>query len=178
MPLNLFRLRKELVIDKVKRLVAGSPLVGVAYVGNLSVHERQAIEREMRRVDVSMSFAKNTLTRLGLERAGLGSLAPLLRGTTAIVSGPADVATALALQTASKKFADFAVLGALLHGERLLDSREVEWLSKLPPADVVHGNLVAQMLPGSVLQVPNVGALLVAVLQAREGKPRSPESGD
>ena len=45
--------------------------------------------------------------------------------------------------------------------------KEVEKLSKLPKAEVVHSEMVAQMLPGSSLQVPNVGAYLVAVLQTR-----------
>ena len=42
---------------------------------------------------------------------------------------------------------------------------EVEKLSNLPPAEQVHMNMVAQMLPGSSLQVPNVAAYLVSCLQ-------------
>jgi hypothetical protein len=42
---------------------------------------------------------------------------------------------------------------------------EMERLSKLPPAEQVHMQMVAQMLPASSLQVPNVGAYLVSLLQ-------------
>lgn len=37
-------------------------------------------------------------------------------------------------------------------------------MAKLPPAEVVYSNLVSQMLPGSVLRVPNPAAHLVALL--------------
>ena len=38
--------------------------------------------------------------------------------------------------------------------------------------------MVAQMLPGSSLQVPNVGAYLVAVLQMRADALRESEGGE
>ena len=47
----------------------------------------------------------------------------------------------------------------------LVQCMEVERLSKLPPAEVLHTQMVSQMLPGSSLQVPNVAAYLVGVLQ-------------
>lgn len=50
-------------------------------------------------------------------------------------------------------------------------------LATLPPADVLHVQLVSQMLPGSSLQVPNVGAYLVNVLQQRVAALEQESSG-
>lgn len=44
-------------------------------------------------------------------------------------------------------------------------AHELDRLSKLPALDVVHTQMVSQMLPGTCLQVPNVAAYLVSVLQ-------------
>ena len=47
----------------------------------------------------------------------------------------------------------------------------------MPPLEVVQTNMVAQMLPGSSLQIPNVAALLVHVLQMRADSLREEEGG-
>ena len=54
-----------------------------------------------------------------------------------------------------------------LHNTRLLQVAEMDKLAKLPPASVVHTAMVSQMLPGTCLQVSNVAAYLVNVLQSR-----------
>lgn len=54
-------------------------------------------------------------------------------------------------------------------------ANEVERLSKLPSAADVHVNMVCQMLPGTALQVPNVGAYLVSVLSSHVDALRAAE---
>ena len=54
---------------------------------------------------------------------------------------------------------------------------EVERLSKLPPLEQVHTAMVAQMLPGTALQVPNVAAYLVSCLQTSVDMRREAEGG-
>ena len=44
---------------------------------------------------------------------------------------------------------------------------DVERLAQLPAPEVLHAQLVSQMMPGAALQVPNVAAYLVGVLQMR-----------
>ena len=70
-------------------------------------------------------------------------------------AAPAPVSLALNLPS------PFLAVGDSHAGARAC---QVERLAKLPPAEVVYSNLVSQMLPGSVLRVPNPAAHLVALL--------------
>ena len=89
-------------------------------------------------------IVKNTLTRRAAEQAGADALLVMLEGPTAIAfiesSGdPAAVAKALA-QTARETNV-LTLRGGLLEG-KALSGDEVDRLSKLPPVDVLRGQLL------------------------------------
>jgi large subunit ribosomal protein L10 len=164
MALRMQRMRKDFLISRVRRQVEQSALVAVVNVGNIGTSQCEQVRRTLAAVGGQVLFTKNSLAAKGLEAAGAADLVPLLKGPTAIATGPAEVPLAKELLTLSTLFPDFFVIGALLNKRRVLEFMEVERLSKLPASDVIHSQLVAQMLPGSSLQVPNVAAYLIGVL--------------
>ena len=87
-------------------------------------------------------------------RVGESCATPRLAAPAA-PAAPAPVSLALNLPS------PFLAVGDSHAGARAC---QVERLAKLPPAEVVYSNLVSQMLPGSVLRVPNPAAHLVALL--------------
>ena len=215
MRLNMARVRKELLINRVVQQASGpnAALVAVANLGNLSSADKFKVRYGLEGAGASVNFTKNTLTAKALD--GLGpeaqSLAPLLRGRTLLTCGPAEVPLAKQLLALEKQLPGFYVLGALLNSQRILQVRaahphaclphhhprphatsatpaasscrvrhmrctmmrltaqvqELDRLAKLPPLDQVHAQMVASMMPGAALQVPNVAAYLVSVLQMR-----------
>lgn len=54
---------------------------------------------------------------------------------------------------------------------------QVERLANLPAAEVVHRDMIAQMLPGTVLQVPSPAAYLVALLQQHSASSTRDDGG-
>lgn len=167
--LKIQRLRKEFLAARVADMVKSNPLSCVVQTGNLSMPERTAVRQAVQAVGGEITFIKNSVTIKGLELAGgpAMSLAPALKGPTALASGPAEVPLAHALKTLSKELPDFFVLGALLDSQRLLQFWEVDRLGGLPEPEVIHSSMVAAMLPGSCLQVPDVAAHLHFVLEQR-----------
>jgi len=167
MALRIQRIRKEFLINRVCQQASKSALVAVAHTGNLETNQREEVRRSIAAVGGNVTFTKNSLTEKGLQKASpqAAELVPLLRGITALASGPAELPLATTLMALSKNIPDFFVLGALVNQSRVLQFYEVERLSKLPNQEAIHTQLVSQMLPGSSLQVPNVSAYLVAVLQ-------------
>jgi len=165
MPIRMQRFRKEFLERKLRTMIEEKALVAVAYVGNMNHSDKTMVRQELAKAEATISFTKSTLQRMALDSMGHASLVPLLRGETSIIAGPAEVSTAIALQAISKQLPDFTVLGASLHQRRLLQFNDISRLATLPPAEVVHTNMLMQMAPGASLQVPNVGAYLVAVLQ-------------
>lgn len=117
----LQRFRKEFLAEKLRRMVVDRPLVAITYVGNMDTFARQKAQLELDKVGASISYVRNAYASHGMRAAGLEGLVPILRGQTAVVAGPADVATAKALQAMSKQLPDFVILGACLNGQRVLD---------------------------------------------------------
>ena len=91
---------------------------------------------------------KNTLTRRAAEAAGVEGLLALLEGPTAIAfieaeGDPAAVAKALSDTATETKV--LVLRGGVLEG-RALSGADIEELAKLPPIDVLKGQVVGAIL--------------------------------
>jgi large subunit ribosomal protein L10 len=109
------------------------------------------------------SVVKNTLTRRAAEAAGADALLTLLEGPSAVAFLQADgdmVAAAKALADAARETRVLAIKGGVLQG-RTVSAEEVESLSKLPPADVLRG----QVLGAIVAPIQVFAGLVAAPLQ-------------
>src|SRR5881397_3557442 len=90
------------------------------------------------------AVVKNTLTRRAAEAAGTDTLLALLEGPTAIAfleSGGDPVAVAKALVDAARETRVLEVRGGLFEG-RPIEPSEIESLAKLPPLDVLRGQVL------------------------------------
>src|SRR5215475_2883993 len=104
----------------------------------LTVADLQDLRGRLRPAGVEYVVAKNTLTRFAAERTGRTGIVADLVGPTAIAFGTDPVATAKALQDFTRVNRTFLLKSALL-GDRRIDSKEVEQLASLPPADQLRG---------------------------------------
>jgi large subunit ribosomal protein L10 len=113
------------------------------------------------------TVVKNTLTRRAAEAAGTEGLLTLLDGPSAIAFLEADgdmVATAKALADAARETNVLEIRGGIMQG-RTVTAAEVETLAKLPPAEVLRG----QVLGAIVAPLTALAGLLSAPLQNLHG---------
>src|SRR5213083_888581 len=90
------------------------------------------------------AVVKNTLTRRAAEAAGADALLALLEGPTATAFLEANgdpVAVAKALADTARTSRVLTIRGGLLEG-RPIEGAAVEELAKLPPADVLRGQVL------------------------------------
>ena len=121
MAMKVQMFRKRFIADGVRDRVLRSQLVAVAHVGSLNVAGREDIRRTLAEVGGEVSFTKNSLAARGLEEAGASGLVPLLHGTTALATGPAEVPLAKSLLKISKAHPNFLVVGAMVNSSRVLE---------------------------------------------------------
>jgi large subunit ribosomal protein L10 len=163
--------KERVVAELTERLKTTDTLIVADYRG-LTVTEIGDLRSELLKHGARFSVVKNTLTRRAAEAAGADVLLDLLEGPSAIAFLEADgdpVAVAKALAGAARTTRVLAVRGGLLEGSPL-SPEDVESLAKLPPAEVLHAQLVGA-LAGSLTTVVGLFAApmrdLVGVLQAR-----------
>ncbi len=153
---------KEQVVERLtERLKAADTLIVADYRG-LTNAQMEGLRDELLRHGARFTVVKNTLTRRAAEAAGNETLLALLEGPTAIAFLEADgdpVATAKALSQLAKDSRVLALKGGLLEGKPI-GSEEIESLAKLPPTDVLRG----QVLAAVVGAVPAFAGLIAAPL--------------
>ncbi|HWH19083.1 MAG TPA: 50S ribosomal protein L10 [Solirubrobacterales bacterium] len=157
------REQKEQVVDELtQRLKAAETLLVADYRG-LTMPQIDDLRTRLLESGARFTVVKNTLTRRAAEAAGADALLTLLDGPSAIAFLEADgdmVAAAKALADSARETNVLEIRGGIMQG-RAVTAEEVETLAKLPPLDVLRG----QVLGAIVAPLTALAGLLNAPLQ-------------
>jgi large subunit ribosomal protein L10 len=135
--------KERIVAELTERLQSSETLIVADYRG-LSVKEIDDLRTKLLEQGASFTVVKNSLTRRAAEAAGSDALLALLDGPTAIAfldTGGDAVAVAKALADSARTTRILAVRGGIMQG-RAITAEEVEELAKLPPVDVLRGQVL------------------------------------
>jgi len=155
--------QKEQVVEELTaRLKAAETLLVADYRG-LTMPQIDELRTRLLESGARFTVVKNTLTRRAAEAAGADALLALLDGPSAIAFLEADgdmVAAAKALADTARETQVLEIRGGVLQG-RAMSAEEVDTLAKLPPEDVLRG----QVLGAIVAPLTALAGLLNAPLQ-------------
>jgi large subunit ribosomal protein L10 len=135
--------KERIVGELTERLQATDTLIVADYRG-MTMKEVDALRGELLQHGARFTVVKNSLTRRAAEAAGAEAVLTLLDGPTAIAFLETDgdpVAVAKALAETARTTKVLAVRGGLLEG-RAMTAEEVEELAKLPPVDLLRGQVL------------------------------------
>jgi large subunit ribosomal protein L10 len=182
--------KEQVVAELTEQLRTAETLLVADYRG-LTNAQFEALRTKL--IDHGARFAvvKNTLTRLAAEAAGADALLALLEGPTAIAfieTGGDPAAVAKALTDTARDTKVLSLRGGLLEG-KAIGADDIESLSKLPPLDVLRGQLLAAVIAPlttvvALIEAPIrdiVGLIDARIAQLGEGVPSGDEvasSGD
>jgi large subunit ribosomal protein L10 len=154
--------KERVVADLTERLKNTETLLVVDYRG-LTMPQIDELRTKVLEHGARFAVVKNTLTRRAAEAAGTDALLAMLEGPTAIAfleSEGDPVAVAKALVDAARDTKVLELRGGLLEG-RPVEPGEIESLAKLPPVDVLRG----QVLGAVTAPLTGIVALFTAPLQ-------------
>ncbi len=170
---------KERVVEELSERLRSSEAMLVADYRGLTNSQLAALRVRLIDHGAKLSVVKNTLTRRAAEAAGTESLLALLEGPTAIAFVAADgdpVAVAKALSDSARETKILTLRGGVLSGNSIT-ADEIERLAKLPPLDILQGQLVGVIVAplsqlAAVLHAPLqnlVGLIDARITQLEEG---------
>jgi len=139
---------KAKVVEELTERLRSSDTLLVADYRGLTMPQIDALRSRLIESGAKFSVVKNTLGRRAAEAAGAEALLTLLEGPSAIAFLEADgdmVAAAKALADAARDSKILAIRGGVLQG-RPLTVEEVETLAKLPPVDVLRGQVLGAII--------------------------------
>jgi len=154
--------KEKIVTELTERLRSSETLIVADYRG-LTVKEVDDLRAKLIEQGASFTVVKNSLTRRAAAAAGADALLTLLDGPTAIAfleAGGDPVAVAKALADSARTTKVLAVRGGVMQG-RTITAEDVEELAKLPPVDVLRG----QVLGAVTAPLTSIVALFSAPLQ-------------
>jgi large subunit ribosomal protein L10 len=154
---------KERVVTELTEKLRSSETMIVADYRGLTMPQIDALRSKLIENGARFTVVKNTLTRRAAEAAGADQLLALLEGPSAIAFVEADgdaVAVAKALADSARDTKVLAIRGGVMQG-RVISGTDVENLAKLPPLDILRGQVI-----GAILAPLNaIAALVNAPLQ-------------
>jgi large subunit ribosomal protein L10 len=139
---------KERVVAELTERLRGTETLIVADYRGLTNKQFEQLRGRLIEHGARLVVVKNTLTRRAAEAAGADALLALLEGPTAIAFIQADgdpAAVAKALADTARESKVLALRGGILQG-RALSGADVDELGKLPPVDVLKGQVVGAIL--------------------------------
>jgi large subunit ribosomal protein L10 len=154
---------KERVVAELTEKLRSAETLFVADYRGLTMPQIDALRGRLLENGAKLSVVKNTLTRRAAQAAGADALLALLEGPSAIAFIEVDgdmVAVAKALADSARETKVLEIRGGVMQG-REISASKVEELAKLPPLDVLRG----QVLGAIVAPLSAIAALLNAPLQ-------------
>ena len=154
--------KERVVAELTEKLRVAETMIVADYRG-LTMPQIDALRSRLIEHGARFTVVKNTLTRRAAEAAGVDALLALLEGPTAIAFIEAEgdsVAVAKALADSARDTKVLEVRGGLMQG-RVITGADVEELAKLPPLDVLRG----QVLGAVIAPLSSLIALVNAPLQ-------------
>src|SRR2546423_15062029 len=159
----MLKSEKERIVAELAERLKSTPTLFVADYRGLSVTEIDDLRTKLIERGARFTVVKNTLTKRAAEEAGAEALLAMLEGPTAIAFIEADgdmVAVAKALADSARETKVLEIRGGVMQG-REISAASVEELAKLPPIDILRG----QVLGAIVAPLSAIAALLNAPLQ-------------
>lgn len=133
---------KAQAVTELTDQLSRAQLTIVADYRGLKVTDLQGLRGTLRPLNAQVRVAKNTLTNIAANQAGIDVLDPILEGPTALVFAYGDVVSV------SKSVGDFvrssrilSVKGGVM-GNQLLSATEIEAIASLPSKEELQGKLV------------------------------------
>jgi large subunit ribosomal protein L10 len=154
---------KERVVAELTEQLRTTETLLVADYRGLTMPQIDDLRTKLLEHGARFAVVKNTLTRRAAELAGAEALLALLEGPTAIAFLESDgdpVAVAKALSDAARDTRVLEIRGGIFEG-RPMEAAQIESLAKLPPADVLRG----QVLGAITAPLTTIMALFTAPLQ-------------
>ena len=152
------RTEKREFVSQLAAVFAETSMVVVTRNAGLTVAEVTDLRRRMRAAGAQFRVAKNRLATLALDGTRFNSIAPLLKGPTALAWSTDPVAVAKAAVEFAKTNEKLVLVGGAL-GTQTLNADGIKALAELPSLDELRARLVGMISTpatriAGVLQAP------------------------
>lgn len=165
----LTKQRKTEILDNYVTMLQSAQGVVITEYRGMTVHQLDNLRAKLRENNASLIVTKNTLLKRALQQVGMAVPEDLLSGPVAIAVAQQDLPQTVKNVLEFAKTTDIFVIKGGILNETVVDGKQLEAISELPPLDTLRAEILglltmpmAQFL--SLLNEPARG--VVAVIKA------------
>jgi large subunit ribosomal protein L10 len=136
------RPEKEAIVKEIADAVSGSEYLLLADFSGMKVTNFQDLREKLAATSSSLQVVKNTYLGVALGEERAAQLESLLTGKTAMVTGTGDVTAVAKVLGAFIKANKMPVLKGGSLNTQLLTPADIDAMAKVPPREVLLGQLV------------------------------------
>lgn len=152
---------KQQIVNEIKEAVQNSKSVTIVEYRGLNVEQVTDLRNQFRAANTSYKIYKNTMVALALQELGFEGYEEYLKGPNGFVFSNEDMVQGPKITSEYAKKNDKLVIKAGLLDGKILTSKEVEALAKLPSREV----LVAMALGGLNAPISGFANVLQGVIR-------------
>lgn len=153
----MLRSEKQDFVVGLEGVYQQSSSVIITHYHGLTVSQITALRRSLREKGANFKVVKNTLSKIAANKVGLGSIAKLLTGPTAIAYSEDAIVAAKSVVEFAKTNEKLKIIGGVVNNQ-LVTAEEIHQLATLPSLDELRGKIIG------VLQAP--ATKIAGVIQA------------
>ena len=165
------RQEKTEQVEELRNLFGGAQLAVLTKFDGLDVSAMVTLRSELRKVAAGYRVVKNTLAKIATKDTELEVLHPHFKGPVGVAfTGEDSAATAKVITQFAKDHPKLEIQAGLLVGGKILESKDIEALAKLPGKDQLRAMLLSALnaAPRNFLGVLTAAPRnFVGVLEAR-----------
>lgn len=166
------RAEKQQLIESVNDKFNKAEIALVVHNTGLTVAQMSELRRKMREAGADFKVAKNRLAKLAAKDTKFEQLSDLFKGPTAVATSADPVSVSKGIVEFSKSNEKLVIIGGA-YGEKRLEVKDIEALSKLPSLNELRATLIGMLTTpatriASVVQAP--GGQVARVIAAKAAK--------
>lgn len=142
--MGMNRAQKEAEVTALNERFSNDEIVVVTHYSGLTVKEIEALRNDLRKEGASFKVTKNTLARLAVKGTKFEALGEMFTGPTGIATSK-DPGAAKVAHKFAKDHDKLIILGGAL-GDKILDTKGIEALAKLPGLDELRATIAAMIM--------------------------------
>lgn len=163
------RAEKQASIESVNAKLKSAEIALVVHNTGLTVAQMSELRRKMREAGADFKVSKNRLTKLAIKDTKFEQISDLFTGPTALATSADPVAVSKGIVDFAKANEKLVIIGGA-YGEKKLDVKDIEALSKLPSLDELRAKIIGMLTTpatriAGVLQAP--GGQVARVIAAK-----------
>jgi large subunit ribosomal protein L10 len=168
------RAQKTAQIEQVNATLKDAGIALVVHNNGLTVAQMSELRRKMREAGADFKVSKNRLAKLAAKDTQYEAISDLFKGPSAIATSKDPVSVSKGLVDFAKTNEKLVIIGGA-YGDKKLDLKAIEALSKLPSLNELRGKIVGMLVTPAtriacVLSAPAGGlARVIAAKSRKEG---------